>query len=75
MELFTTDKVTNCYVKRCVKYYFTKLKKKKKDLTSLGGNEYIIMLLSSVKMGSLSNNDGDGYENVTSKVNSRCLKL
>ena len=66
MELFTTDKVTNCYVKRCVKYYFTKLKKKKKkDLTSLGGNEYIIMLLSSVKMGSLSNNDGDGYENVT----------
>ena len=64
MELFTTDKVTNCYVKRCVKYYFTKLKKKI-DLTSLGGNEYIIMLLSSVKMGSLSNNDGDGYENVT----------
>ena len=28
LELFTTDKVTNCYVKRCVKYYFTKLKKK-----------------------------------------------
>ena len=65
MELFTTDKATNCYVKRCVKYYFIKLKKKKKDLTSLRGNEYIIMLLSSVKIGSLSNNDGDGYENVT----------
>ena len=64
MELFTTDKATNCYVKRCVKYYFIKLKKKK-DLTSLRGNEYIIMLLSSVKIGSLSNNDGDGYENVT----------
>ena len=44
-------------------------------MTSLGGNEYVIMLLSSVKMGSLSNNDGDGYENVTYKVNSRCLKL
>ena len=28
-------------------------------------NEYIIMLLSSVKIGSLSNNDGDGYENDT----------
>ena len=39
LELFTTDKVTNCYVKRCVKYYFTKLKKKN-DLTSLGRNEY-----------------------------------
>ena len=64
MELFTTDKVTNCYVKRCVKYYFTKLKKKKR-FESLGGNKYIILLLSSVKMGSLSNNDGNGYENVT----------
>ena len=64
MELFTTDKVTNCYVKRCVKYYFTKLKKKKRFDKS-GGDEHIILLLSSVKMGSLSNNDGDGYENVT----------
>ena len=25
--------------------------------------------------GSVSNNDHDGYENVTKKVNSRCLKL
>ena len=28
-----------------------------------------------VIVGSLSNNDGDGYENVTYEVNSRCLKL
>ena len=26
-------------------------------------------------LGSLSNNDGDGYENVTKKVRSRCVKL
>ena len=26
-------------------------------------------------IGSLRNNDGDGYENVTQKVNSRCFKL
>ena len=26
-------------------------------------------------LGSLSNNDHDGYENVTKKVTSRCLKL
>ena len=26
-------------------------------------------------MGSLSSDDGDGYENVTYKVNSRCFKL
>ena len=26
-------------------------------------------------IGSLSNNDGDGYENVTEKVNSRRLEL
>ena len=28
-----------------------------------------------VKVGSFSNNDGDGYENVTQKEKSRCLKL
>ena len=27
------------------------------------------------KMGSLSNNEGDGNENVIWKVNSRCFKL
>ena len=32
-------------------------------------------VLFVVLVGSLSNDDGDGYENVTGKVNSRCLKL
>ena len=31
--------------------------------------------VSSLLIGSLRNNDGDGYENVTWKVNSGCLKL
>ena len=36
---------------------------------------YTWLLLVSSSLGSLSNNDGDGYENVTLKVNSRCFKL
>ena len=32
-------------------------------------------VLFVVLVGSLSNDDGDGYENVTGKVNSRCFKL
>ena len=32
-------------------------------------------VVQSKTFGSLSNNDGDGYENVTQKVKSRCFKL
>ena len=42
----------------------------------------IIIIISSsitttiiINIGSLSNNDGDGYENVTQKVKPRCFKL
>ena len=36
---------------------------------------YTWLLLVSSSLGSLSNNDGDGNENVTLKGNSRCFKL
>ena len=32
-------------------------------------------VVQSKSFGGLSNNDGDGYENVTQKVKSRCFKL
>ena len=34
-----------------------------------------VLVAFSSLIGSLSNNDGDGYENVTYKVKSRCFKL
>ena len=43
--------------------------------TTVNSVIYTWLLLVSSSLGSLSNNDGDGYENVTLKVNSRCFKL
>ena len=33
-----------------------------------------VIVVSLLTIGSLSNNEGDGYENVTEKVNLLCLK-
>ena len=43
--------------------------------TTVNSVIYTWLLLVSSSLGSLSNNDGDGYENVTLKMNSRCFKL
>ena len=43
--------------------------------TTVNSVIYTWLLLVSSSLGSLSNNDGDGYENVTLKGNSRCFKL
>ena len=43
--------------------------------TTVNSVIYTWLLLVSSSLRSLSNNDGDGYENVTLKGNSRCFKL
>ena len=51
------------------------------NLTLKHGAAYLNKLITCLDavcfllLGSLSNNEGDGYKNVTFKVKSRCLKL